>query len=62
MPLTKVVFKHEINSQNQIIHTVTAKGLLAPFLKLTLGRKLKKELKKAMEGLADYAKKRSDRS
>ena len=61
MPFTRVSFNHEINQingENQIIHSVSAKGLLAPLLKLTLGRPLKKEFKKTLMRLALHAENR----
>lgn len=64
MPFTKVIFEHQIkqvDGKNQIIHTASAKGLLAPILKLTLGRKLKREFIHSLKQLAKLAEERNSR-
>lgn len=56
MPLTEVIFSHEVTSCDQshvkIEHTVVVKGLLAPLLWLTMRNKLKSGLPSAVNRLA----------
>jgi len=63
MPFTKLVFDHQIleeNGVNQIIHTATARGLLAPILKFTLGRKLQREFIHSLKQLAKLTEEKSE--
>ena len=57
--LTKVVFTHQLQSltenKTKITHRAEVKGFLAPILRLTLGRKLKKGLPIAVPALARRA-------
>jgi hypothetical protein len=59
MPFTTLSFTHTITeisrSQVEISHLVEIKGLLTPILRFTLGKKLKKRLPLAVNGLANQA-------
>lgn len=59
VPLTQLIFKHRVvpigNNRVRITHRVMVKGLLAPLFRLTLGKKLKHGLPKAVKKLADMA-------
>ena len=54
MPLTSVIFRHSYVN-GKLTHRVEVKGLLAPFLRLTMGKKIEKEMPKAIAALAKKA-------
>jgi len=55
MPFTKLIFHHTIvpqpDGENIVIHQAEVRGLLAPLLKNTLGKKLREDLPKALKKL-----------
>lgn len=60
MPLTRAIFHHKLtqldNGKVRITHSAEVRGLLAPLLRLTLGKKLAVGLPEAVKRLIEMAK------